>query len=69
MGELNRITADIRSTIFDLRSGELETQDAEAIVLAVADEPGPHAREADDRLEARIGRCWPPSRPSSCGTS
>lgn len=38
MGELNRITADIRSTIFDLRSGELETRDAERIVAAVADE-------------------------------
>ncbi len=38
MAELNRITGDIRSTIFDLRSGELEARDAEAIVLAVADE-------------------------------
>ena len=42
MGELNRITGDIRSTIFDLRSGELEAQDAEAIVLAVADELQAH---------------------------
>ena len=42
MGELNRITGDIRSTIFDLRSGELETRDAEAIVLAVADELQAH---------------------------
>jgi signal transduction histidine kinase len=42
MGELNRITADIRSTIFDLRSGELESRDAEAIVLAVADELQAH---------------------------
>jgi signal transduction histidine kinase len=42
MGELNRITGDIRSTIFDLRSGRLETQDAEAIVLAVADELQAH---------------------------
>ncbi|MGI8828596.1 MAG: sensor histidine kinase [Candidatus Limnocylindria bacterium] len=42
MGELNRITGDIRSTIFDLRSGELEARDAEAIVLAVADELQAH---------------------------
>jgi signal transduction histidine kinase len=42
MAELNRITNDIRSTIFDLRSGELESRDAEAIVLAVADELQAH---------------------------
>jgi signal transduction histidine kinase len=42
MGELNRITGDIRGTIFDLRSGELEGRDAEAIVLAVADELQAH---------------------------
>ena len=42
MGELNRITGDIRSTIFDLRSGELEARDAEAIVLAVAEELQAH---------------------------
>jgi signal transduction histidine kinase len=42
MGELNRITGDIRSTIFDLRSGDLEVRDAEAIVLAVADELHAH---------------------------
>ena len=42
MTELNRITGDIRSTIFDLRSGELEARDAEAIVLAVADELQAH---------------------------
>ncbi len=42
MRELNRITADIRSTIFDLRSAELEARDAEAIVLAVADELQAH---------------------------
>ena len=42
MSELNRITGDIRSTIFDLRSGELEARDAEAIVLAVADELQAH---------------------------
>jgi signal transduction histidine kinase len=42
MGELNRITNDIRSTIFALRSGQLETRDAEAIVLAVADELQAH---------------------------
>ncbi len=38
LGELNRITGDIRGTIFDLRSEALESRDAEAIVLAVADE-------------------------------
>jgi len=43
MDELNRITGDIRSTIFDLRSGELESRDAEAIVLAVADELQAHS--------------------------
>ncbi|HEX7173077.1 MAG TPA: sensor histidine kinase [Candidatus Limnocylindria bacterium] len=42
MAELNRITGDIRSTIFDLRSGELEARDAEAIVLSVADELQAH---------------------------
>lgn len=42
MGELNRITGDIRSTIFDLGSGEPESSDAEAIVLAVADELQAH---------------------------
>jgi signal transduction histidine kinase len=42
MGELNRITNDIRSTIFALRSGQLEARDAEAIVLAVADELQAH---------------------------
>lgn len=40
--ELNRITNDIRSTIFDLSSGEVEMRDAEAIVLAVADELQAH---------------------------
>jgi signal transduction histidine kinase len=42
MRELNRITNDIRSTIFDLSSGEVEVRDAEAIVLAVADELQAH---------------------------
>jgi len=42
MGELNRITSDIRSTIFDLSSGEVEVRDAEAIVLGVADELQAH---------------------------
>ncbi len=42
MGELNRITGDIRSTIFDLGSTEPEARDAEAIVLAVADELRAH---------------------------
>jgi signal transduction histidine kinase len=43
MAELNRITGDIRSTIFDLRSGGVEARDAEAIVLAVADELQAHS--------------------------
>jgi signal transduction histidine kinase len=42
MSELNRITSDIRSTIFDLGAGEPESSDAEAIVLAVADELQAH---------------------------
>jgi signal transduction histidine kinase len=42
MEELNRITNDIRSTIFDLRSGDVDHRDAEAIVLAVADELQAH---------------------------
>jgi signal transduction histidine kinase len=54
MGELNRITGDIRSTIFDLRSGELEARDAEAIVLAVADELQAHTLlQIDVRSEGR----------------
>ncbi len=38
MSELNRITGDIRSYIFDLRSSRLETLDAEEIFAGVADE-------------------------------
>jgi signal transduction histidine kinase len=38
MEELNRITSDIRSYIFDLRSASVEARDAEEIVSAVADE-------------------------------
>lgn len=38
MGELNRIVADIRATIFDLRSASLESRDPEEIVSIVADE-------------------------------
>jgi signal transduction histidine kinase len=38
MEELNRITSDIRSYIFDLRSASVEARDAEEIVAAVADE-------------------------------
>ena len=36
--ELNRISGDIRRTIFDLRAAGLETLDAEEIVRSVADE-------------------------------
>ena len=42
MGELNRIIGEIRSTIFDLGAGAPESSDAEAIVLAVADELQAH---------------------------
>lgn len=38
LGELERISGDIRRTIFDLRSSSLETVDAEEIVRSVADE-------------------------------
>jgi signal transduction histidine kinase len=38
LGELDRISNDIRATIFDLRSAGLETLDAEQIVRGVADE-------------------------------
>ncbi len=38
MGELNRITGDIRSYIFDLRTASLDMLDAEEIVRGVADE-------------------------------
>jgi len=60
MGELNRITQDIRSTIFDLRSDELEARDAEAIVLAVADELQAHTLvtldiQQEGLFRARLG--------------
>ena len=38
LAELDRISRDIRRTIFDLRSASLETRDAEEIVSSVADE-------------------------------
>jgi len=38
LDELERIGDEIRTTIFDLRSASLDTQDAEEIVRAVADE-------------------------------
>jgi signal transduction histidine kinase len=38
LAELNRISGDIRRTIFDLRAAGLETLDAEEIVRRVADE-------------------------------
>jgi len=61
MGELNRITSEIRSTIFDLRSGEMEVRDAEAIVLAVADELQTHTLVKLD-IESQ-GRYRPRLRP------
>jgi signal transduction histidine kinase len=59
MAELNRITSDIRSTIFDLRSGTVEVRDAEAIVLAVADELQAHTLvtlevESEGRFRPRL---------------
>ena len=41
-GELNRITGEIRRTIFDLRSASLETRDPERLVAEVADELRAH---------------------------
>ncbi len=38
LSELERISGDIRRTIFDLRSASLETRDAEEIVRSVAEE-------------------------------
>jgi signal transduction histidine kinase len=38
LGELERISGDIRATIFDLRSASLESRDVEEIVRSVADE-------------------------------
>jgi signal transduction histidine kinase len=38
MGELERISGDLRRTIFDLRTASLETLDPEEIVRSVADE-------------------------------
>jgi two-component system sensor histidine kinase DegS len=38
LDELERISGDIRRTIFDLRSASLDTLDAEEIVRSVADE-------------------------------
>jgi signal transduction histidine kinase len=38
MGELNRITDDIRAYIFDLRSASLETLEADEIIAGVAEE-------------------------------
>ncbi|MEO8247093.1 MAG: ATP-binding protein [Chloroflexota bacterium] len=42
MGELNRITGEIRRTIFDLRSASLDARDPERLVAAVADELRAH---------------------------
>lgn len=42
LGELERVTADIRRTIFDLRSTSLDATDPERLVAAVADELRAH---------------------------
>ena len=61
MGELNRITSDIRGTIFDLGTGHGISSDAEAIVLSVADELQAHTLveldvETDGGRRRRLGR-------------
>jgi signal transduction histidine kinase len=61
LGELERISNDIRATIFDLRSGGLETLDAEEIVRSVADE-----LRANTLVELQLvvdGDWWPQLTP------
>jgi signal transduction histidine kinase len=57
LDELDRITGDIRSTIFDLRSASLETLDAEEIVRTVADELRANTLVA---LDLRVEGDWVP---------
>ena len=71
LNELERISNDIRATIFDLRSAGLETLDAEEIVRSVADELRANTLvelqltvegEWEPRLTARAGGAAAPDR-------
>ena len=55
LSELERISGDIRATIFDLRTASLETRDAEEIVRSVADELRANTLVG---LEVRVGGEW-----------
>ncbi len=58
MGELNRITQDIRGTIFDLRSGELEARRCRGHrARRRRRAPGPHARHT----RGPVRGCLPPA--------
>jgi signal transduction histidine kinase len=57
LAELDRITGDIRRTIFDLRTASLETLDAEEIVRSVADELRANTLVA---LDLRVEGNWVP---------
>lgn len=57
LAELDRITGDIRSTIFELRSASLDTLDAEEIVRSVADELRANTLVA---LDLRVEGTWIP---------
>ncbi|HYM53071.1 MAG TPA: sensor histidine kinase [Candidatus Dormibacteraeota bacterium] len=57
LAELDRISGDIRRTIFDLRSASLDTLDAEEIVRSVADELRANTLVA---LDLRVEGAWVP---------
>jgi signal transduction histidine kinase len=57
MGELERISGDIRRMIFDLRSGSLDTTDPEEIVRSVADELRANTLVA---LDLEVSGDWEP---------
>lgn len=57
LAELDRITGDIRRTIFDLRSASLDTRDAEEIVASVAEELRANTLVA---LDLRLEGGWTP---------
>ena len=57
MGELERISGDIRRMIFDLRSGSLDTTDPEEIVRSVADELRANTLLA---LDIQVSGAWEP---------
>jgi signal transduction histidine kinase len=56
--ELERISGDIRRTIFDLRSASLDTLDAEEIVRSVADELRANTLVA---VDLRVEGAWAPA--------